>query len=42
MMLRAVSMHGSITAAARELAYSHSAISQQLSLLERETGAVLL
>lgn len=42
MMLRAVSMHGSITAAARELAYSHSAISQQLALLERETGAVLL
>lgn len=41
-MLRAVSVHGSITAAARELAYSHSAISQQLSLLERETGAVLL
>ena len=42
MMLRAVAMHGSITAAARELAYSHSAISQQLSLLERETGTVLL
>ena len=41
-MLRAVAMHGSITAAARELAYSHSAISQQLSLLERETGTVLL
>jgi molybdate transport repressor ModE-like protein len=41
-MLRAVAMHGSITAAARELAYSHSAISQQLSLLERDTGAVLL
>jgi len=42
MMLRAVAMHGSIAAAARELAYSHSAVSQQLSLLERETGAVLL
>jgi molybdate transport repressor ModE-like protein len=41
-MLRAVAMHGSITAAARELAYSHSAISQQLSLLERETGSALL
>lgn len=41
-MLRAVSMHGSITAAARELSYSHSAISQQLSLLERETGVALL
>jgi molybdate transport repressor ModE-like protein len=41
-MLGAVAMHGSITAAARELAYSHSAISQQLSLLERETGAVLM
>ncbi|WP_051222503.1 LysR family transcriptional regulator [Agrococcus lahaulensis] len=42
LMLRAVALHGSITAAARELSYSHSAISQQLSLLERETGAVLL
>jgi molybdate transport repressor ModE-like protein len=42
MMLRAVALHGSITAAARELSYSHSAISQQLSLLERETGVVLL
>jgi molybdate transport repressor ModE-like protein len=41
-LLRAVAMHGSITAAARELAYSHSAISQQLALLERETGTVLL
>jgi molybdate transport repressor ModE-like protein len=41
-LLRAVAMHGSITAAARELSYSHSAISQQLSLLERETGAALL
>jgi molybdate transport repressor ModE-like protein len=41
-MLRAVAMHGSITAAARELAYSHSAVSQQLALLERETGTVLL
>ncbi|WP_341998683.1 LysR family transcriptional regulator [Microbacterium sp. LWH7-1.2] len=42
MLLRAVAIHGSITAAARALAYSHSAISQQLALLERETGAVLL
>lgn len=42
LMLRAVALHGSITAAARELSYSHSAVSQQLSLLERETGAVLL
>jgi molybdate transport repressor ModE-like protein len=41
-LLRAVAIHGSITAAARELAYSHSAISQQLALLERETGAMLL
>jgi len=32
-------MHGNITGAARELASSHSAISQQLSLLERKTGA---
>ena len=31
-----------MTAAARELSYSHSAISQQLALLEKETGVILL
>ncbi|NYD77794.1 regulatory helix-turn-helix protein, lysR family [Arthrobacter cupressi] len=37
-LLREVKLHGSMSAAARELAYSHSAISQQLALLEKETG----
>src|SRR4051794_17371922 len=41
-LLREVKLHGSMSAAARELSYSHSAISQQLSLLEKETGVVLL
>lgn len=41
-LLRAVAMHGSITAAARELGYSHSAVSQQLALLERETASKLV
>lgn len=41
-LLREVKMRGSMSAAARELAYSHSAISQQLGLLEKETGVVLL
>lgn len=41
-ILRAVSIHGSMTAAARELSYSHSAISQQLAVLEREAGVALL
>lgn len=31
-----------MSAAARELSYSHSAISQQLALLEKETGVALL
>lgn len=42
MLLREVRQHGTMSAAARELAYSHSAISQQLALLEREAGVVLL
>ncbi|WP_175414037.1 LysR family transcriptional regulator [Agrococcus sp. SGAir0287] len=41
-ILRAVQLHGGITAAARELQYSHSAVSQQLSVLEREVGVPLL
>lgn len=41
-VLRAVVAGGSITAAARNLGYTPSAISQQLSTLERETGVVLL
>ena len=41
-VLRAVITSGSITAAARNLGYTPSAISQQLSALEREAGTELL
>ena len=41
-LLREVKLHGSMSAAARELGYSHSAISQQLGVLEKETGVALL
>jgi molybdate transport repressor ModE-like protein len=41
-VLRAVVTSGSITAAARNLGYTPSAISQQLSALEREAGTELL
>lgn len=41
-VLRAVIATGSITAAARNLGYTPSAISQQLATLEREAGAPLL
>ena len=41
-LLRELKLRGSMTAAARELSYSHSAISQQLALLEKECGVVLL
>ncbi|WP_026360368.1 LysR family transcriptional regulator [Amycolatopsis nigrescens] len=41
-VLRAVIISGSITAAARNLGYTPSAISQQLSTLEREAGTALL
>ncbi len=41
-LLREVKLRGSMTAAARELSYSHSAVSQQLALLEKETGVTLL
>lgn len=41
-LLREVDRTGSLTAAARALNYTPSAVSQQLKLLERETGATLL
>lgn len=41
-LLREVKLYGSMSAAARSLSYSHSAISQQLAQLERETGVKLL
>ncbi|MEO3755496.1 LysR family transcriptional regulator [Streptomyces sp. B6B3] len=42
MLLREIGARGSMSAAARNLAYSHSTISQQMSILEREAGVVLL
>ena len=41
-VLRAVSEHGSFAAAAAELRYTPSAVSQQIAALEREAGAVLV
>ncbi|MCW2757504.1 MAG: Transcriptional regulator, LysR family [Nocardioidaceae bacterium] len=41
-VFRSVAAHGSIAAAARELGYTRSAISQQMSALERTAGAALL
>lgn len=41
-MLRAVAAEGSIAAAARALRYTRSAVSQQLSSLEAETGTSLV
>lgn len=41
-LLREVHRTGSLTAAARTLNYTPSAVSQQLKLLERETGTALL
>lgn len=41
-LLREVHRTGSLTAAARALNYTPSAVSQQLKLLERETGTSLL
>ena len=40
--LRAVATHGSIAAAGRELGYTRSAISQQITALERVAGTALL
>ena len=41
-LLREVAIRGTLAAAAEALAYSPSAVSQQLSVLERETGVELL
>ena len=41
-VLRSVAAHGSIAAAARELKYTRSAVSQQMSALERAAGCSLL
>ena len=40
--LHAVTTTGSVKEAATQLGYSSSAISQQITALERETGSVLL
>lgn len=40
-VFRAVARRGSITAAARDLRYTQSAVSRQIAALETETGAVL-
>jgi DNA-binding transcriptional LysR family regulator len=42
MILRAVAAEGSIAAAGRALRYTRSAVSQQLAVLEAETGAALV
>ena len=42
MLLREIKLRGSMSAAARNLAYSHSAVSQQMSLLEKQAGVALL
>src|ERR687883_1408907 len=41
-VIDAVARHGSVTAAARELAYSQPSVSHHLARLEAETGAQLL
>src|SRR6516225_1043941 len=41
-VLQAVARHGSVTAAAAELRVTTSAVSQQLTKLERESGATLV
>ena len=41
-LLREAHERGTIHAAARALGYTPSAVSQQLTVLERETGALLL
>src|SRR4051794_37544081 len=41
-VLREVAAHGSFSAAAEALAYTQSAVSQQIATLEREAGTVLV
>src|SRR3954464_7975578 len=41
-VLRAVSQHGSFSAAAESLSYTQSAVSQQIAALEREAGTLLV
>src|SRR5918998_5119790 len=41
-VLREVSVRGSFSAAAEALAYTQSAVSQQIAALEREAGSVLV
>lgn len=41
-VLRELARRGSFTAAAEELSYTQSAVSQQISALERETGVLLV
>jgi len=41
-VLRAVAQHGSFSAAAEALAYTQSAVSQQIAALEREAGTLLV
>src|SRR5204863_7028112 len=41
-VLREVAAHGSFSAAAESLAYTQSAVSQQIAALEREAGTVLV
>ena len=41
-VLRAVSQHGSFSAAAEALSYTQSAVSQQIAALEREAGTLLV
>lgn len=41
-ILREVKLRGGVSAAARSLSYSHSAVSQQLPQLERDVGVELL
>lgn len=42
MVLRAVALHGSFSRAADALKYTQPAVSRQIALLERETGATLV
>lgn len=41
-LLREIARYGSLTRAARALSYTPSAVSQQIAVLEREAGAMLL